>query len=129
MARIFERLVYVLPMASFIALLVLFNFFAPDSPGVIFLVFVLMYLFYASSFFVLLRGGLVVFGRLLARRKSIEPRQWRIGVRRAYYIASVLAFAPVSIAGMQSLGQLQARDVILLVVFEAVAIFYVIKRG
>lgn len=91
--------------------------------------FVLMYLFYASSFFVLLRGGLVVFGRLLARRKSIEPRQWRIGVRRAYYIASVLAFAPVSIAGMQSLGQLQARDVILLVVFEAVAIFYVIKRG
>lgn len=129
MVRTLERLVYVLPVASMIALLALFNFFAPDSPGIIFVVFLLLYVFYASSFFVLLRGGIAFVGRFVARRKTVEPRQWRISVRRAYYVASVLAFAPVSVAGMQSLGQLQIRDAILLVVFEAIAIFYVIKRS
>lgn len=52
-----------------------------------------------------------------------------MGVRKAYYIASVLAFGPVLLLAMQSVGQLQPRDVILAASFLVIAIFYVVKRS
>lgn len=128
MVRIHQRLLYLIPVASFATLLLLLNITAPDSPAVIFLVFACMYLFYLGSFFVLLRTGIAMISKIVPRARRVGSRTIVVGVSRAYYIATVLAFAPVAITAMQSLGQLQARDVLLLAVFEAIAIFYLIKR-
>ena len=67
--------------------------------------------------------------RLLSRSKRFNVKEWRIGVRKAYYVASILAFAPVLLLGMQSVGQLQIRDIVLMIAFVSIAIFYVLKRA
>jgi hypothetical protein len=48
--------------------------------------------------------------------------------RRAYYIASALAFIPVSLLAMQSLQQIKVFDVVLVAVLTSLIIFYIIKR-
>lgn len=131
MIRMYERLVYVIPVATFVALFALFQMTDPISigPGGILLVFILLYLFFVSCLFILLHFGTGLFGKLLLSRKTIEQRQWSIGVRKSYYIASIVAFAPVCFLAMQSLGQLQVRDVALVTLLTVVAIFYVVKRS
>lgn len=128
MVHVNQRLLYLIPVAAFATLLVLLNITAPDSPAVIFLVFACMYLFYLGSFFVLLRAGTVAIGKIVPRSRRVMGRLGEIGTSKAYYVASVLAFAPVAVTAMQSLGQLQVRDVLLLAVFEVIAVFYLIKR-
>ena len=131
MIRIYQRLVYVIPVATIVALFVLFQFTDPISigPGGILLVFILIYLFFVSCLFILLHFGTGLAGRILLSRKTVEQRQWSIGVRKSYYIASIVAFAPVCFLAMQSIGQLQVRDVTLVMILTVVAIFYVIKRS
>ncbi len=72
--------------------------------------------------------GIGVIAAIINRQKAVEQRTWRIGVRRAYYVASILAFIPVLTLAMNSLGQLQIRDILLVITLTAVAVFYVIKR-
>lgn len=131
MGRIYERLIYIIPAACIAALVVLLNSTDPGSigPGGILLVFIVIYIFFLSSFFVLLHAGSRVIQAMIHRRRDIDPRSWRIGVRKSYYIASVLAFIPVFLLAMQSIGQLQLRDLALISLFELIAIFYIVKRG
>lgn len=91
-------------------------------------VFFLAYVFCASLIFIILHWGVGFATRLISRSKRFNIREWNIGVRKAYYTASVLAFAPVLLLAMQSVGQLQIRDVVLVVAFMSIAIFYVLKR-
>lgn len=51
-----------------------------------------------------------------------------ITFNQAYLYGSLLAFAPVILLGIQSVGSLGVLDVILVVVFEAVLCFYVWRR-
>lgn len=131
MIRMYERLVYVIPVAAFVALFALFQMSDPVSigPGGILVVFILLYLFFVSCLFILLHFGTGVIGKILLRRKTVEQRQWRIGVRKSYYIASIVAFAPVCFLAMQSIGQLQIRDITLVTLLTSFAIFYVVKRS
>jgi hypothetical protein len=119
-----------MPFICLIGLFILFNVSNPVDigPAGILSVFILIYLFFASCFFVLLHFGVGILSRLVAKRRTIDHRHWQIGVHRAYYIASALAFAPVVLLAMNSVGQLQARDVILVFVLEVLAIFYIVKR-
>ena len=130
MTKFLRVVVSILPFVCLAALFVLFNVSNPVDigPGGILFVFVLIYALFASSFFILLHFGVGIVSRLVSRTKTIDHRHWQIGVHRAYYIASALAFAPVIILAMQSVGQLQLRDVILVTVLEALAIFYIVKR-
>ena len=130
MVRNYEKLVYVIPVASVVALFALFQSTDPISigPGGILVVFILLYLFFVSCLFILLHFGTSIFGRILLSRKTVEQRQWHIGVQKSYYIASIIAFAPVCFLAMQSIGQLQIRDITLVLLLTAVAIFYVVKR-
>ncbi len=88
-------------------------------------VFVLIY--------VLALGVLTFFvfqgSRLLSRlyRQSAAARS-QITLRRAYLYASVVALAPVMILGIASIGRLDAYQVLLILLFEAAACFYVAKR-
>ena len=51
-----------------------------------------------------------------------------MGVRKAYYIASAVAFGPVLLLALNSVRQLRVTDILLVGVFLALAIFYISKR-
>lgn len=123
-------LIYTLPFIAGLLLSLVLNATNPldGGPGVILLVFILLYVLCASVLFIVLHIGVAIVSRLWARR-SLNAREWRIGVKKAYYIASVLAFGPVLILAMQSVGQLQIQDVLLVAALLALAIFYVIRRS
>lgn len=127
----YHKLTYVLPFVAILGLFLVFSLTNPldAGPGGMLLVFFLVYILFASVFFIFLNGGIGLIGRLLNKYRKVNLKEWQIGVRKSYYIASVLAFGPVLLLAMQSVGQLQLRDVILALVFLAIAIFYVVKRS
>jgi len=49
--------------------------------------------------------------------------------RRSLLISAALAFAPLLLISMNSLGNVQIWYVVLVVLFECVAIFFIIKRA
>lgn len=116
--------VYLLPVATLLALFYLLNTASPVDVGPlgIFAVFALLYLFWLGVFFTLLHGGI----RLISKIGKMKKRQ--ISTVKAYYIASIVAFVPVMILGMQSVDQLEVRDVFLVGLFAVITIFFVIKR-
>lgn len=127
----YYKLTYALPFLAVIALFMIFSLTDPISagPAGMLLVFFLVYVLFASIFFIFLHAGIRFISKILNRNKNINIKEWQLGVRKSYYIASVLAFGPVLLLAMQSVGQLQLRDVILSLVFLGTAIFYVIKRS
>lgn len=68
--------------------------------------------------------GLALIGRRLSWRRS-----YALSLRRAYLYASVLAFAPVILLGMNSVGTTSLVDTGLVVLFELIACFYVWRRS
>lgn len=130
MKRHYYTFIYLLPLIAVAGLFFMFSLTNPLSagPGGILLVFFLAYLLCASSFFIILHGGIGLIARIINKHRKLSPRTWQIGVKKSYYIASVLAFGPVLLLAMQSVGQLQFRDTILVTVFLIIAVFYVIKR-
>lgn len=93
-------------------------------------VFVLVYLFSLSVTFVVLHFGIYWISRLLiAKRNTAHQREWRVGARKAYYIASVVAFVPVLFLAMRSFAELKLSDVLLVGVFVTIAVFYIVKRS
>lgn len=125
-----RTLIYLIPVFSLVLLLFTVNATNPvdGGPVTILFVFILLYILLASSLFILLHIGVRLVSRVWSQR-SVNAREWRVGVRRAYYIASILAFGPVLLLAMQSVGQLQLRDILLVVVLLCLGIFYVIKRS
>lgn len=133
-AELIHRLRYVGYIIPIVSLGVIFYFWNTTNPatigplGILF-VFALLYIFWLSVFFVILHLGFIVlrklsiFDPLVTRQQS---KSFRSHV--AYYIASILAFAPVLILAMQSVNQLTLRDVGLVILFVALMIFYVLKR-
>lgn len=131
MQRMIQTLGYLVPLFAAVALVFLFNLTDPLSvgPGGILMVFLLVYIFWAGLFFTVLHLGLGLASRMLIKyRRTVTVRSLQMGVRKAYYIASALAFAPVLFLAMNSVGQLQLRDVGLVLVFMTLIIFYIVKR-
>jgi hypothetical protein len=46
-----------------------------------------------------------------------------------YYIASIVALAPVFLLALNSIGQLEVKDFILVIMLVGLACFYVIRRS
>lgn len=116
--------IYLLPLVALAALFYLMNTASPVDTGPlgILTVFALLYLFWLGVFFALLHGGI----RLIAKLVKLKSKQ--MSAAKSYYIASIVAFVPVMLLGMQSVGQLEVRDVLLVGVFVSLAIFFVVKR-
>ena len=127
----YHKLTYALPFVAALALFMIFSLTNPISagPGGMLLVFFLVYVLFASVFFIFLHVGVGLISKILAKYRQVNIREWKIGVRKSYYIASVLAFGPVLLLAMQSVGQLQLRDIVLTIAFLGIAIFYVVKRS
>lgn len=123
--------IYTLLIVSTGSLLYLWNTTNPVtiSPLGILSVFILLYFFWLSVFFIVLHLSFVFLRKTALLKFFIDRRQGRpFRVRVAYYVASILAFMPVLILAMQSVNQLTLRDILLVLFFVILAIFYVIKR-
>ena len=131
MQRMLQVFGYLIPLFALAALVLVLTLTDPISvgPGGILVVFLLVYIFWAGLFFTVLHLGLGLLSRfIIQHRRSVTARSLQVSVRKAYYIASALAFAPVLFLAMNSLGQLQVRDIGLVLVFMLLIIFYIIKR-
>lgn len=131
MHHILRIIGYLTPLLALSAILLITAATDPISvgPGGILAIFLLVYIFWAGLFFTTIHLGIGLASRLIIKRqKAVTVRSMQIGVRKAYYIASALAFMPVLFLAMNSLGQLQLRDVVLVVVFMILVIFYIVKR-
>jgi hypothetical protein len=124
MALSYAQVIRFLPVGSLLMLFLVMNITDPTrNVTSILLVFLLLYVFFASTFFVLLHE---VLHHIRFKKQVISPA--KMSHRRAYYIASALAFIPVSLLAMQSLQQIKVFDVILVAVLTSLIIFYIIKR-
>lgn len=126
----FSVLGYTVPLLSFAILVYVWSTTNPATigPAGMLLVFLLLYIFWASLFFIVLRLSY----RLLAHgtsRTIFSMSRLKMRHQQPYYIASILAFIPVLLLAMQSVNQLTLRDIFLVFVFVSLAIFYVLKRS
>jgi len=131
MSKSLKALVYTAWFWLLLILLFVMNQVDPVSagPGGILLVFVLVYASIASLLFTILHWGVRVVSNLIVRRGSrVTARSYHVGVRKAYYIASAVAFAPVLLLALNSVRQLVWTDLLLVVIFLVLAIFYITKR-
>lgn len=118
----------VLAVSSLIALVLLSAIMQVSSPSsvhpiVILLIFILIY--------VLAVGVLTFFiytiGRAIARLTS-QRKHTNLSLTESYYLASVVALMPVMVLGVQSIGRSDIYSTVLIVVFECIACFYVLRR-
>lgn len=123
--------IYTLPLLVTVILYLLLSAVSPTDagPGGILIVFILVYVFFTSLLFTLLHLGLRSLNSFLSQKKqgrlsTLTP----LSVRRSYYMASVLAFGPVLLLALNSVRQLRVQDVVLVVLFLILAIFYIAKR-
>jgi hypothetical protein len=132
MKKVFTVLLLVSPFLIVGLLYLVFQFSDPltAGPGGVLGVFTLIYLGCLSILFILLRFGLYWVRAVLAMYKK-QPQASRpiVGTKKAYYIASVIAFAPVTLLAMHAYSQLQVADIVLVAVLLTIAIFYIVKRG
>lgn len=115
----------------FLILLLVMSRIDPISagPGGILLVFVLIYVIVASFLFTILHWGVrFVSAQIVKRGTRVTARSYRVGVRKAYYTASAVAFGPVLLLALNSVRQLKLTDIVLVGAFLALAIFYISKR-
>ena len=132
MNKLLKIMAYTAWFWLFLVLLSVMNINDPVSagPGGILLVFIITYLMIVSLLFVMLHWGVgFVSAQIVKRGRSVNARAYRVGVRKSYYIASVVAFGPVLLLALNSVRQLQATDVLLVVALICLAIFYFIKRN
>ena len=113
---------YALPILSCVGIVVLLHGTNPldVGPAGILLVFGLAYVFISSSLYLLLTLVLV----LLAYFITISP----VSRRKMYYISSIVAFAPIFFLALNSIGQLELKDFMLVFCLVGLACFYVVKR-
>lgn len=131
MNKSLKALIYTSWLWLFLILLVVMNQIDPVSagPGGILLVFVLIYLIVASLLFTVLHWGVrYVSSFIIKRGTRVTARSYRVGVRKAYYTASAVAFGPVLLLALNSVRQLKLTDILLVGLFLGLAIFYITKR-
>lgn len=113
---------YSLPVVSFVGLVLLLNRTNPldVGPAGILVVFGFAYVFISSTLYLLLTLVMT----LLAYFVSISATSRR----RLYYLSSIIAVAPVFLLALNSIGQLELKDFVLVVCLVGFACFYVVKR-
>lgn len=120
------------PLLLTLLLLAVLQSTSPDTAGPVgvLAVFILIYLLALSLFFVVLHFGIAWLSHvIIAKNNNLSRGELKVGIRKAYYVASVLAFAPVALLAMRSFGQLQLGDIALVLALVGITVFYIIKRS
>ena len=122
-------LIIALSMASFAGMILMMYLTHPGEVGPfgVLTFFILLYVFCSGIIYL----GLNVIKKIAT---IILPKGfWKMRLEglssiKVYYFTSVLAFAPVVLLGMASVGGLKMWDIGLVLLFEALACFYVAHR-
>ncbi len=114
---------------SAVLLIVILNTTTPDSAGAtgVLGVFIVGYLLVLSALTFLLFGISKAVTRVtntITVQKPVES----LSLRRAYYYSTVIAFAPVIIVSMQSVGGVGVYELGLIILLVAIGCLYVTKR-
>lgn len=114
--------IYAAPVAAFVALTLVLNTTNPlhSGPLVILAVFVLIYVFIVAVLS-------AVFHLVVTILRMIRPAT-RFSMRRGYYVVSIVALAPVLFVALNTLGQLDILEIVLIVLLVGLGCFYVIRR-
>lgn len=113
---------YTIPVLSLIGLIVVLNQTNPldVGPAGILLVFGVVYIFMASTLYLLLTLAIVVMAYFVSIPVVVK--------KKLYYVTSVVAFAPVFLLALNSIGQLEIKDFVLVIALVGIACFYIIRR-
>lgn len=111
------QIAVILLLLTLVSIIVLMNLTNPTEigPNGILLLFSLFYVFFLAIFFLLIK--------VLYIAKIVK-----FGLRKALFLSSVMAFAPVLSAALFTLGQFSSLDLILLALLEVMVCFYIIKK-
>jgi hypothetical protein len=114
---------YSLPFVWAICLFVFLNVTSPlrNGPLSVLVTFVLIYLLITSTLFCVTLVILKV-ARFLGWHKTLPSKT-------VYYLVSVIALGPVFVLALNTLGQLEIKDVILVILLLIVGCFYVLRRS
>lgn len=120
-----EIIFYLLPVILFGLIVFVMNAYSPLSVGPIGILgaFTLIYLFSLSLVFVVLRFIYFFLDQIFASKVS------QISKKKAYYLSSVVAFTPIFFLALNSIGQLQFGDIVLVLLLISLACFYIIRRS
>lgn len=115
--------IYIAPIVCMAALLGVLYASSPLAigPAGILLVFGLIYAVLTSLLYALLTAILAVAAHFNFR-VQLTPRL-------LYYVVSIVALGPVFLLALNSIGQLEVKDFILVILLIVLACFYVIRRS
>ena len=122
-----KRIAAFMTVCSIVGVLAIMQSSTPShsSPLIILLVFLLLYMAACGVLTFLLYGVRLAVVRI-GKGKLNDHTNTLFSRSIAY--GSVLAFSPIILVAVQSIGGLKLYEIILVVVFETVAIFYVYKQ-
>jgi hypothetical protein len=114
---------YGLPFVWGAGLFVFLNITSPlqSGPLSVLVAFVLVYFFVTSLLYAVARLAIRI-GNFLGWKRDIPPKT-------IYYLVSVIGLGPVFILALNTLGQLEIKDVILVILLLVVGCFYVLRRS
>ncbi len=114
--------IYAAPFAALILLGAVLNMTNPleSGPMVILVVFVLLYVLILT----VLSAALHLVGAVV---RMVSPGK-SFSLRRGYYILTIIALAPVLFVALNTLGQLDALEIILILILVGLGCFYVVRR-
>lgn len=112
-----------LPVVWAVGLFIFMNITSPlqNGPLSVLAVFTLIYLFLTSALYVAAIAGSKL-AKLLGGKAALHRKQ-------LYYLVSVIALGPVFILALNTLGQLEIKEVILVVMLLVIGCFYVLRRS
>jgi uncharacterized membrane protein len=115
--------IYIAPLVALLALVFVLNTTNPlqSGPLVILGVFVLIYIVIVSA----LSAALHL---ITAVVRMVRPEA-RFSVRRGYYVVSIIALAPVLFVALNTLGQLDILEIVLILLLVSLGCFYIIRRS
>jgi len=126
----FGRIITLAGLTAAIALGLLMQSTNPATTGPvgILAVFFCIYVIFLSFFTWAIYGSNLILTELLKasfRKRTITAMR----MQKAYYLASVIALAPIILLAMNSVGSMGIYDIILIVIFVAIGVFYIQKRS
>jgi len=113
---------YAAPVISFALLVWLINSTNPldAGPAGILFVFGSAYIFVSSVLYLIITLVLIVLASFMTIATSSK--------RKIYYLSSIIALAPIFLLALNSIGQLEVKDFVLVLALVGLACFYVVKR-
>lgn len=112
-----------LPVVWAFALIIFMNATSPlqNGPLSVLGVFVLAYLFITSTLY----AGVIVLNKLVSFLGWARP----LHRKQLYYVVSVIGLGPVFFLALNTLGQLDIKEVVLVLLLLGIGCFYVLRRS